>query len=134
MKRARDAFLLVFLALQLAAALPGLVKDRHETRGDFSWNMYSARYRCRVHYEIELPDGTRHPVRIEKAFNEPDRTTRVFHRDRLPGLHAFLCDHREDPRSRIEGSVACSLNAEPAVELIERAADVCSAANRGVLR
>ena len=57
MTTARNTLLITFLAFQLLLPLRGFVRDRFESRGNFSWNMYSETYTCRLKYEMLTPDG-----------------------------------------------------------------------------
>jgi hypothetical protein len=133
-RAAWNAFIVAFLALQLGLPLRGLLTDKYQTRGDFSWNMYSQHYRCAVHYYQIPPGGTPRELDARSAFARPEKATHLLHRDVLPWFHAWLC--REAARAtgeRVElrAHVECKLNDEPPAVLVDRSVDLCAAAGPG---
>ena len=130
----KNLFILAYLGVQLFLPLRAFFYDKLETRGDFSWNMYSQRYQCQAVYSLITPDGTTHPMRHEKAFRRSDRSYAVLHRDRLPAFHAWLCEEarRKGALGSIRATVRCSVNIERGVDLIEPDVDLCTAPNYGV--
>ena len=130
----RNLFILAYLGVQLFLPLRAFFNDKLETRGDFSWNMYSQRYQCQAVYSLTTPDGKTHPMHHEKAFRRSDRSQAVLHRDRLPAFHAWLCDEarRNGALGSIHATVRCSVNIERGMDLIEPDVDLCTAPNYGV--
>ena len=132
--RGVNAFILAFLAIQLLLPLRGFVLDKHASRGDFSWNMYSHSYTCRESYVRVGASGDRATLATREILNRPKKRRALDHRDRLPRLHAWLCDNRRRSASEaIVGQLTCSIDGGPGVPLVDEAADVCAAANYGVL-
>jgi len=129
-----NAFILLYLSAQLVVPLRGFVDDKLDSRGNFSWNMYSKRYECRELYLATYADGVRE-VDIEPFFKRAGRSRQVFHRDILPRFHAFLCDElkRDGELRRLEGVCLCSLNETDFIPLIRDDVDLCAAPNYGVL-
>jgi hypothetical protein len=128
-----NLFILLFFGTQLYLALPGLLHDRYETQGQFSWNMYSVLYFCTVDYEQTTSSGQRVPINYLALFNRPALSYEVFHRDSLPRFHAYLCNVVDHPDGvAIHGSAICTLHGEPA-QLIQQDVDLCTAPNYGVL-
>jgi hypothetical protein len=130
----KNLFLVAFFGLELAIAVPGFVYDKHETRGNFSWNMYSVDHQCDAKYALYLADGRGFPVEYQKAFNRADRAHIVFHRDTLPVFHRYMCEElaAEGSFDRIEGQVMCRIDEEAPVALVRRGVDICTAPNWGV--
>jgi hypothetical protein len=130
----KNVFLVAFFALQLAAAVPGFVYDKHETRGNFSWNMYSTSHECSGKYALVLESGKLVPIEYENAFNRPQRAHIVFHRDTLPEFHRYLCDELvyKGGGKRIHGQVECKIDKGRRIVLVERSVDVCTAPGWGV--
>ena len=134
-KRATDAFILAFLALQLALPVRGLVRGKLDSRGDFTWNMYSQRYTCDGRYYWLKPDGQ--ALRLEPRYMVADgRFSSVCHRDRLPRFHAWLCDEveRREPGSELRGTVRAAHNLGGERHLVTASTPICSAADYGVTR
>jgi len=130
----KNLFILAYLGVQLFLPLRAFFYDKLETRGDFSWNMYSQRYQCLTVYSLTTPEGKTHPLNHKKAFRRSDRSQAVLHRDRLPAFHAWLCDEarRNGALGSIRATVRCSVNIEPGVDLVEHNVDLCTAPNYGV--
>ena len=129
-----NLFILAYLAIQLFLPLRAFFDDKLETRGDFSWNMYSQRYQCLTVYSLTTPEGKTHPLNHKKAFRRSDRSQAVLHRDRLPAFHAWLCNEasRNGALGSIRATVRCSVNIEPGIDLVEHDVDLCTAPNYGV--
>jgi hypothetical protein len=130
----KNLFLVAFFGLQLAAAVPGFVYDKHETRGNFSWNMYATRHQCSIRYGLVTKDGKLYPIEHEQAFNRPDRAHIVFHRDTLPAFHRFMCEEigSSEKMSRIHGRVECRIDGRDRQLLVHQDDDICTAPNYGV--
>jgi hypothetical protein len=131
----KNFFIVAFFGAQLWLALPGLLHDKFQTQGQFSWNMYSVYYRCKIRYE--LITGTGRPVEIDVPglFHRPEIGFEAFHRDSLPRLHDYLCAELRHPDNirAMHGSALCLLHEEQGRHLIQHDVDLCSAPNRGVL-
>jgi hypothetical protein len=131
---ALHGFLAAYLVLQLALGLRGLLLDRFDTRGDFSWNMYTDRYTCSMLYIAHDAEGRGRDVPIDRQFRNEVSSTKVMHRDALPAFHAWLCDEIGPEETRLTGLVSCSLNGGPWRDLVDPTADLCHAPDHGVLR
>ncbi len=124
-------FVAVYLAFQLLLPLPGLVRDKLATRGNFSWNMYADTYTCSVLYTVHELDGRIRTVDYDAQFRNEVSSTRILHRDTLPSFHRWLCRELA-PGEELWGLVSCRLNDGPWIDLVRPAADLCSPAERGV--
>ena len=130
-----NLLLIVFLAIQLVLPLRGFVHDKIETRGNFTWNMYSKRYWCSVRYLLWTPGYIPEPIDHTLHFTRRNVVMNVFHRRELPTFHEFLCAYYE-ARGRaheLYGSVTCSVNDGPQVDLVPLNTLICSAENYGVV-
>ncbi len=131
MRAAWNVLIAGFLLVQLALPLRGLLLDKYQTRGDFSWNMYSQHYRCSVRYEQLLPDGTAHELDVRAAFPRRDKASHVVHRDTLPRFHTWLCREAElrtaGRGARLRARVACRLNERPEALLVDPGRELCPA-------
>jgi len=124
-------FVAVYLVFQLLLPLPGFVRDKLTTRGDFSWNMYADTYTCTVLYTVHEPDGRIRTVDYAAEFRNEVSTTKILHRDTLPPLHRWLC--RElPPGEELWGLVSCRQNDGPWIDLVSPATDLCSPDESGV--
>jgi hypothetical protein len=132
--RATDAFLVAFLAVQVLLPVRGFVQDKRQTRGNFTWNMYSKDYDCTVEYDLVRPDGTSESIRLGRFFNRRSHVNRVYHRRMLPEFHRWLCDHfrEEQALGEIHGRLDCSLNGGPETPLVQPGVDICTAPDHGV--
>ncbi len=131
----KNLFIVAYLIIQLFLPLPGILYDKFETRGHFSWNMYSVRYSCRTQYRLDTPAGKTHWPRHEDYFNLPELSTRVFFGDVLPEFHRWLCDkfRRQGKLGSLRGYAICILNNRLKAELVDRGVmDLCTAQNYGV--
>ncbi len=131
----KNLYVLAYLSLQLLLPLRGCFYDKLETRADFSWNMYSQLYNCQARYILTTPDGISRPMPYHKAFYRWDRVKMIFHRDRLPHFHAWLCDNAQQNGvlGNIRAAVRCSVSTdERLVDLVESGVDLCTASNYGV--
>ena len=124
-------FIMAYLAVQLLVPLRGLVQDKFETRGNFSWNMYSRRYSCGTAYTLHADGVVRS---IDLALYLRGQTPKAFHRDTLPRFHAWLCDELDAQRgTRLIGAVAfCRIDDGPRVDLVRPGIDICVADDYGV--
>ena len=124
-------FVAAYLAFQLLLPLPGLVRDKLATRGNFSWNMYADTYTCSVLYTVHEPDGRIRTVDYDAQFRNEIFSTKILHRDNLPSFHRWLCRELA-PGEELRGLVSCRLNDEPWIDLARPATDLCSPEGRGV--
>ena len=122
---------MVYLAFQLLLPLPGLVRDKLATRGDFSWNMYADTYTCSVLYTVHESDGRIRTVDYDAQFRNEIFSTKILHRDTLPSFHRWLCRELA-PGQELWGLVSCRLNDGAWIDLVRPATDLCSPAGRGV--
>ena len=132
-----NLFIVAYLAVQLVLPLRGLIHDKHETRGDFSWNMYSQKYSCRYEYTLVDIRGSTATIHFQEGLNDPRKSTKIMHRDRLAGFNHWLCDDMRayDPEfSGVRGTVRCSHNGAARVELLDPSVDLCTAHEYGVPR
>jgi len=130
----KNLFIAAFLIIQVTLPLRGYLYDRFETRGNFSWNMYSSTYKCSSLYRLDTPEGEILWPRYQDYFNLQILFTRVFHADYLPEFHRWLCDHfrSQGQLGSLRGYATCFLNNGPPVELVDRTVDICTASNFGV--
>lgn len=136
-RRARDLFVIAFLAIQLALPLRVLWRERADSRGHFSWNMYSRAYRCDVGYQVLTPEGRVEAIDHRDYVARRRRASMLFYRDVLPRFHAELCDQlRADGQlGTLRGSVSCITDNQGSPdELIRTNEDLCTADNYGVDR
>ncbi len=124
-------FVAVYLAFQLLLPLPGLVRHKLATRGNFSWNMYADTYTCSVLYTVHEPDGRIRTVDYDAQFRNEVFSTKILHRDTLPSFHRWLCRELA-PGEELWGLVSCRLNDGPWIDLVKPASDLCSPDGRGV--
>ena len=124
MKRLTHAFVVAYLAVQVCLPLPGLLRDKFATRGNFSWNMYADTYTCSVLYTVHGPDGRILPVEYDAQFRREAASTRILHRDTLPAFHRWLCRDRPSG-AQLHGLVSCRLNDGPWTDLLRPGADLC---------
>jgi Vitamin K-dependent gamma-carboxylase, lumenal domain len=132
--RLKNIFIVLFFGAQLFLAMPGLLTNRYETEGRFSWNMYAVVYQCKVRYDLISPDGARTPISYSRFFNRPSYSYIIFHRDDLPAFNRHVCAamKQRNPQRVIHASAVCYLNYRPPVEFIKQGADICTAPNYGV--
>ena len=130
----KNALLVAFLAFQLLLPLRGFLQDRFESRGDFSWNMYSRTYTCHVDYRVLTPSGERLRVHHKRFFQRSDKAMNNFNRERLPRFHAWLCDEfeRQGSPGELRGSMRCWVEEDEPVVLVPDDTPICSATNHGV--
>lgn len=131
---ARNAFLVTYLAIQIALPLRGVLRSRFDSHGSFSWNMYSQNYACAAQYHAMTRD--RGPVQIEHRYhlNRPSRVEMLYNRESLPWLHRYLCEEYGDRTGfeSLRGMVECTWNGSPLVPLVDPEVDLCRAENYGV--
>ena len=131
----KNLFILIYLSIQLLLPLRGVFQDKLQSRSDFSWNMYSQLYNCQAVYVLTTPDGKSRPMPYHKAFYRWDRVKMIFHRDRLPRFHAWLCDNAQQNGvlGSIRATVRCAVSTdERRVDLVKSGVDLCTASNYGV--
>ena len=133
-KTVKNAAIIAYLAIQLILPLRGFIWNKHETRGNFSWNMYSQTFQCRVRYRLHKTDGGVGRISHRELFNRPKRAAMVYHRDVLPAFHEFMCEEfrNRGDMEKITAKMSCSLNKGPRVDLVHRSVDICTAENFGV--
>ena len=130
----KNLFIVVFLIIQVTLPLRGCLYEKFETRGNFTWNMYSTLYSCETQYRLDTPQGEIRWLRLQDYFIRPERFTEVSHSDVLPKFHRWLCDEfsREGELGTLRGYSLCSLNRGPRMELVDRNVNLCTAPNYGV--
>jgi vitamin K-dependent gamma-carboxylase-like protein len=131
----RSAPIVAYLAVQLILPWRGFLHSKLESRGNFSWNMYSKQYECNIEYLASLKSGEVLPVDYHRFFRDPEYSAFVLHGDVLPRFHAYVCDvlSREADLARLDGICLCSVNDGSYFHLIEEGVDVCTAPNYGVV-
>ena len=124
-----------FFAAQLLMPLRGCYYTKHDSRANFTWNMYSQRFQCRMSYLATYEDGPVVEVDPGYFFHRRSRASLVFHRDTLPDFHAYLCEELQESGelARLEGICLCSHNRGEYAPLIRDDVDLCTAENYGVL-
>lgn len=130
----KSLFIGAYLIIQLILPLRGCLYEKFETRGNFSWNMYSTRYSCWTQYRLDTPQGETRWLRLQDYFIRPEYFTRVSYRDVLPKFHRWLCDEfrRKGELGTLRGYSICALNRGPRMELVDRKVNLCTAPNYGV--
>ena len=125
---ALNVFLLAYLALQLTLPMRGCRHDAIETRGNFSWNMYSRVYTCNYDYEWVSRYGQVKPIDIRKYFNRSRGATKIMHADTLPMFHAWLCNKMRDehPQDAVRAFVSVREDDRPSRTLVARGTWICS--------
>jgi len=129
----KNLFISAYLIIQVTLPLRGCLYDRFENDGDFSWNMYTYIYTCRVQYRLDSPDGETRWPRHEDYFNRPERSW-FIHADSLPEFHRWLCDEfrRKGELGTLRGYRNCIVNDGPEIALVDEMVDLCTAPNYGV--
>ena len=120
-------FVAAWLLGQLALPLPGLLRDRTETRGNFSWNMFADGYTCNVRYAARDGAGGERVLDYDGFFRDEASSAKALHRDVLPEFHAWLCREKLPAGSQLRGLVSCSLNGGPWIDLVPPNTDLCRA-------
>lgn len=137
MRSRRYASLLIagYVAFQLLSPIRGLVVDKFDSWGSFSWNMYSKGYDCKAHYKVVEPSGRELAVDFQKYFMLRSKAGHVLNRAYLPAFHRFLCAElvREGKRGRVMALVECRINFAEIEALVDSTAEICSAPNFGVI-
>ena len=134
-----QAFIVAYLAVQLALALPGWIHNQFLNRGwfdrEFSWNMYSYDFVVGYDYRLLRADGGASEIDPTAALRMPGEFYRLVRPDRLPRFHAWLCENaRRDPGvETIRARVWASAASAEAREFVRSGVDVCAAGNHGVL-
>jgi hypothetical protein len=131
----KNIFIVAFFGLQVYLALPGLLHNRYEEAGRFSWNMYSILYRCDVRYDLIRTDGVTRPIDYRHLLNNPTRSSEFLNRIDLPKFNEFVCNtmRRAPETKEIRASVVCQLHDRPPVQFIKQNVDLCTAPDYGVL-
>jgi hypothetical protein len=136
MRSRRYASILIagYLAFQVLYPIRGLIRNKFDTWGMFTWNMYSQGYDCQTQYKVIEPSGRELPVDFRKYFVLPDKAGHVLNRAALPAFHKFLCGElaREGKNGRTRATVVCRKNGVAIETLVDSTADICSAPNFGV--
>lgn len=123
-----------YVLVQLLLPLRGLRSDFFDTERYFSWNMFANEYRCSWSYMLKRRGEPGHFVDLREYVREPNVIHRVFHRDSLPSVHAWLCENVVEGRGRLTGRVRCALPPGGWVDLVDATADdICDAENHAVL-
>jgi len=132
----RSTLIVAYLAVQVIVPWRGFVQDKLESRGNFSWNMYSKHYDCDVEYLASLKSGEVLEVDYQRFFRRPERALLVLHGDFLPQFHEYMCEvlRQEGELARLDGICLCSVNDGSYFDLIERDVDICTGPNYAVIR
>lgn len=127
--------ILLFVIFQVLYPIRGLVEDKFDTWGGFTWNMYSQKYECTAMYKLIQADGSEQGVNFQQYFIRRDKVGRVFHRDALPVLHRFLCERlaAEGATGTLRGSCECTKNGIETERLVADSVDICSAPGYGII-
>ncbi len=137
MRSRRFASILIagYVAFQVLFPIRGLIVEKFDAWGMFSWNMYSQGYDCAVNYKVVEPSGSEQTVDFRKFFVLPDKVGHVLNRSALPVFHRFLCGElaREGKHGRTLAAVSCRKNRVTIETLVDSTADICSAPNFGVI-
>ena len=134
-RRNTNLLIVGFLLFQLIYPIRGLVKNKFDTWGEFTWNMYSQTYVCTTRYQLADRSGARHEVNLRPYFAVPDKIGRVFNRQDLPTFHKFLCEElaREGRQGQILARVSCTKNQVQTERLVRENEDICTAPNHAVV-
>lgn len=134
MQRARPWLLhgaiVAYLAIQIALPVRGLLVERLDDRGAFSWNMFSYRRECIAGFARRTPDGLE-AVDPRRWLKKGRRRAQLWHRNVLPHWNEFLCEQL--PGERLEAYVACRIDDGPLRPLIRPGTAICEAPNFGVV-
>jgi len=85
----KNLFIGAYLIIQLILPLRGCFYEKFETRGNFTWNMYSQIYMCWSQYRLDMPDGDIHwPVNAHN-FNRPESSLMAFYSEFLPDYNRW---------------------------------------------
>jgi hypothetical protein len=137
MRSRRTTSLLIagFLGWQLFYPIRGLVQDKFETWGEFTWNMYSQTYDCLARYQLVDRSGARTEIALKPYFADPSKVGRVFNRGDLPVFHRFLCAQmaREGRSGAIFARVSCTNNEVETRPMVRENENVCTAPDGAVL-
>ena len=136
MRSHRNTSLLIagYVVFQVLYPIRGLVEDKFDTWGEFTWNMYSQTYECRTRYRLVAQSGAQQDLNLQQYFTIGNKVGRVLNRQDLPVLHAFLCEQmaREGKPGQILGRVSCTRNKVETETLVRENVDICTAANHAV--
>jgi hypothetical protein len=132
--RWRTVFVVAYLLLQVTLPLRGFLREKLETRGNFSWNMYSQLYTCNARYVLLTASGQGLWIDQREYSRDPDRITTVFRSDWLPAFNGWLCDElgRQGRYGTLKARVRCAHDLGPRVELVEPYREVCVISEPGV--
>jgi hypothetical protein len=132
--RTSNVLIAGFILFQLLYPIRGLVQDKFDTWGEFTWNMYSQTYECRTRYRLVDQSGVQHELNLQQYFVLPSKVGRVFNRQDLPAFHQFLCEQmaREGKSGRILARVSCTRNKLETESLVRENEDICTGANHAV--
>ena len=131
-----NVFIVIYLAIQLTLPLRGFLREKLETRGNFSWNMYSQLYSCDARYVLMTPTGRGQWIDHEELTRIPDRIQTVFRDDWLPIFNEWLCDelYEQGRVGNLRARVRCKHDFGPEVELLAPYREVCTISESGVER
>jgi hypothetical protein len=126
--------ILLYVTFQVLYPVRGLIEDKFDTWGGFTWNMYSQKYECTAIYKLVEADGTERGVNFQQYFIRREKVGRVFHRDALPVFHKFLCERlsEEGATGKLVAVCECTKNGVETQRLTADSTDICSAPNYGV--
>jgi hypothetical protein len=134
-RRATSWLIAGFLAVQVVYPIRGLVENKFDSWGEFTWNMYSQTYDCLTRYQMVMPSGQRVELDLKPYFSDQRKIGRVFNHGDLPAFHRFLC--REMTRSGRSGQilarVSCSKSGGETRPMVRENEDICTAPDGAVL-
>ena len=133
-RRTSNLLIVGFLVFQVFLPIRGLVRDKFDTWGEFSWNMYSQTYECRTRYRLVAPSGAEQDLDLRQYVARPDKIGRILNRQDLPVFHKFLCSEmaRAGRPGRILARVSCTKNKTETESLVQESEDICTAHNYAV--
>jgi vitamin K-dependent gamma-carboxylase-like protein len=134
--RHRNVLIAAYVLFQVLYPIRGLVENKFDTWGGFTWNMYSQTYTCRVQYKMVDASGQAQKLEFQKYFISRDRAARVLHRDALPEFNKFLCAQvaGEGLSGRLLSGCSCTQSGINTETLVADDTDICHADNFGVTR
>lgn len=134
-RRTSNLLIAGFLAFQLLYPIRGLIQEKFDAWGEFTWNMFSQTYECLGRYQLLEPSGAVSNLNLTQYFAIPSKAGRAMNRRDLPVLHRFLCAQtvEEGRPGRILARVSCTRNKIETRSLVQENVDICTAPNAGVL-
>jgi hypothetical protein len=128
--RALHLFIVVYVLLQVALPVRGILVDKSQGRSDFSWNMYSEYSVTKALYLLTPPNASTVQLDPARYLNRPSAVQKLFYPDRLPFFHAWLCAQlaAEGRLGRLSADITVTAPPGPPRSLASPAGDLCGAA------